>query len=201
MRGLVLLAAGESARMGTPKQLLQFRGRSLLRGAAEEAVASGCRPVVVVLGAFASRLAGEVADLDVRTVINLGWREGMGGSIRAGMTALLTGPAGDAVESVVIMLGDQPFCTAAYLRQLVARQEERGCSAVASSYRGTCGVPALFSRSLFPELLALRGPEGARRILQRHTGETLEVPFAAGETDVDTAEDYDRLLSAQADRR
>jgi molybdenum cofactor cytidylyltransferase len=195
MSSLVLLAAGESARMGTPKQLLQFGGRSLLRGAAEEALASGCHPVVVVLGGSAPRMAEEVADLDVRTVTNLAWREGIGASIRAGMTSLITGPDGDAVESVVIAVCDQPFCTAPLIRQLVTCHEENQCAAVASSYQGVRGVPALFSRALFPELLALRGPEGARGILQRHAHETLEVPFAKGAIDIDTPLDYARSLS------
>jgi molybdenum cofactor cytidylyltransferase len=193
MTGLVLLAAGESARMGTPKQLLQFRGRSLLRGAAETALASGCHPVVVVLGAFAARLGGEVAGLAVRTVINSRWREGIGGSIRAGMTALITGPQGEAVESVIIMLGDQPLGTAAHLRLLADRYEEQRCAAVASAYAGNRGVPALFSRPLFPELLALRGPDGARRVLERHADRTFEVDFPAGAMDVDTPEDYARV--------
>jgi molybdenum cofactor cytidylyltransferase len=137
-------------------------------------------------------MAEEVADLDVRTVTNLAWREGIGASIRVGMTSLITGPDGDAVESVVIMLCDQPFCTAPFIRQLVACHEEHQCAAVASSYEGVRGVPALFGRALFPELLELSGTEGARPILQRHAQETLEVPFAAGAIDIDTPEDYAR---------
>ena len=196
MTGLLLLAAGESARMGQPKQLLVFQGRTLLRRAAEEALASGCQPVIVVLGAFAERLTPELSGLDVRVVINRGWQEGLGGSIREGMRALLTGPDGDAVDGVVITLCDQPFCTASYIGRLVALHDERKTSAVASSYNGVRGVPALFDRSLFPELLELRGPEGAKRILQRHASEILEVPLGDGALDVDTPEDY-ALLSQE----
>lgn len=76
--GLVLLAAGSSSRLGTPKQLLVVRGRTLLRHAAEEAVAAGCRPVVVVLGAYADRLAREIVDLPVMVAHNMAWRAGMG---------------------------------------------------------------------------------------------------------------------------
>jgi molybdenum cofactor cytidylyltransferase len=76
--GLVLLAAGESARMGRPKQLLKLEGRTLLRRAAEEALASGCWPIVTVLGAFADRLRKEVADLGVTVVTHRRWAEGLG---------------------------------------------------------------------------------------------------------------------------
>ena len=190
MTGLILLAAGESSRMGEPKQLLVFEGRTLLRRAAEEAMESGCQPVVVVLGALADRMTAELSDLPVRVVINREWQEGLGGSIRAGMEALLAGPDGDLVDAVVMTLCDQPFCTAAVIRRLVAAQEQLNSPAVASFYDGVRGVPALFGRSLFPELLELRGPEGARRILQRHADETLEVPFGDGAGDIDTPEDY-----------
>lgn len=194
MTGLVLLAAGRSARMGTPKQLLRFGGRSLLRGAAEEALASGCSPVVVVLGAFARRLKLELAELPVRIVTNEAWREGMGGSIRVGMDALLSQPDGDPVDAAVLMVCDQPFCTATHLRRLVVCHQQLKGAAVASSYGGVRGVPALFSRPLFAELLELRGPEGARRILQSHAYETWEIPFPAGAMDIDTPKDHARSL-------
>ena len=190
MTGLILLAAGESARMGQPKQLLRFGGRTLLRRAAEEAVASGCQPVTVVLGALADRMTAELSDLPVRVVINREWEEGLGGSIRAGMEALLAGPDGDRVEAVVMTLCDQPFCTAAVIRRLMAAHDELKSPAVASSYDGVRGVPALFGRALFPELLELTGPEGARRILQRHADETIEVALGDAAGDIDTPEDY-----------
>jgi molybdenum cofactor cytidylyltransferase len=190
MTGLVLLAAGESARMGTPKQVLSYGGRSLLRRAAQEALASGCRPVVVVLGAFAHRVGEEVPDLPLQIVTNEAWREGMAGSIRAGLEAVMAGPDGLRVGSVVIATCDQPFCTAAIIRRLVACYEERECAAVQSSYAGACGVPVLVDRRLFPELLELRGTEGARRVLQRHAEDTFMVPFPAGAIDIDTPEDY-----------
>ncbi len=85
---LMILAAGASTRLGQPKQLLPFRGRSLLRHAAETALASVCRPVVVVLGAFAERLRHELNGLPVQVAMNLQWKEGMSSSIRAGLKAL-----------------------------------------------------------------------------------------------------------------
>src|SRR5947208_14502915 len=90
--GVVILAAGASTRLGVAKQLLAFRGRSLLRHAVEEALASGCRAVVVVLGAHAARLQEDIDELPALVVLNPRWSEGMGTSIRAGIEALAARP-------------------------------------------------------------------------------------------------------------
>ena len=106
--GLVLLAAGGATRMGTAKQLLPYLGRSLLRHAAEVAVASGLAPVLVVLGAQADRLETELAGLQVGIVTNDEWEKGMGGSIRAGIRAMQAA-ATAGVEAVVFTVCDQPL--------------------------------------------------------------------------------------------
>jgi len=110
--------------LGQPKQLLSFRGRSLLRHAAETALASVCRPVVVVLGAFAERLNGELSGLPVTVAMNLQWAEGMSSSIRAGLKALAAESAGP--NAVVIMLCDQPLVSAQFLNRLVAVHQSSG---------------------------------------------------------------------------
>src|SRR5437868_1282596 len=103
--GLLLLAAGASSRMGAPKQLLRYEGRTLLRRAAETALASVCRPVVVVLGAHAPQLQPELIGLPLRIVVNTHWEQGMGSSLRVGMETLLQEPKAE-IEAVVIMLCD-----------------------------------------------------------------------------------------------
>jgi molybdenum cofactor cytidylyltransferase len=193
--GVVILAAGASTRLGVPKQLLTFRGRSLLRHTVEEALTSGCHPIVVVLGAHAERLQEEIDDLPVTVVVNARWSEGMGTSIQAGLAALTTAAGGDAVGAVVLAVCDQPFFSAAILHALIAAHQRSGRAIVATTYEGTCGVPALFSRSLFPHLIALDGHEGARRVIQGRPNETVVVPFPEGAFDIDTAEDYARLAA------
>ena len=192
--GLVLLAAGGSFRMGAPKQLLVFRGRTLLRRAAEAAAASGCHPVVVVLGAHAARLSREIADLPVRVAHNGAWRTGMGSSIRTGLHALISAEV--AVDAVVITVCDQPFCDASVIRMLVEGHGGGERRIVTASYAGVHGVPALFDGTLFPQLLALDGQEGARRVLEAYRGEILPIPFAPGAVDVDTPADLARLHAA-----
>lgn len=190
--GAVVLAAGSSTRMGTPKQLLRFEGETLLRRAALAALGAGCRPVVVVSGAHAGRVREELRGLDVLEVVNELWETGMGSSVRAGMGALLEADA-DA-PAVVLMLCDQPHVTSETIDALVAAHRDGGRTVVASEYGGGFGVPALFDKSLFPELMRLEGQAGAKQVIKRHAREAHFVPFPEGETDVDTPEDFARLL-------
>ena len=186
---LIILAAGASTRLGRPKQLLPFRGRSLLRHAAETALASVCRPVVVVLGAGAEQLRSELTALPV--TLNPAWAEGMASSIRAGL-GTVTSEANEP-DSVVIMLCDQPLITAATLDQLVKvhRTENRGI--VACEYEDTLGVPALFSRKYFPELAGLAGDQGARKIIVKHNNNLSRIPAPEAAFDVDRLEQAARL--------
>lgn len=189
--GLVLLAAGGSTRLGSPKQLLMYQGRSLLRRAAETALASVCRPVVIVLGAQAARMEEELDGLAVTTVENVDWQQGMGGSLCIGLECLMAQE--EALEGVVICLCDQPLLSSDIINGLVEAHRRTGSPIVASEYGDTLGVPALFARPLFPELLALRPSEGAKRLLQRRPAQTVAVPFPGGNLDIDTPADYDRL--------
>lgn len=189
--GLVILAAGGSARLGTPKQLLAFQGKTLLRRAAETALASVCRPVVVVLGAEAGRLREELHGLAVAVVENEDWAGGMGTSLRAGLDVLLA--QDDETDGVVVCLCDQPLLSPQVLDALVAACRQTGRPIAACEYGGTVGVPALFSRALFPELRTLT--EGAKPLLRRHSAQIAVVPFPGGVMDIDTREDAARHLT------
>lgn len=190
--GLILLAAGGSARLGHTKQLLPYQGRTLLRHSAETALGSLCCPIIVVLGARAAQLQPELADLEILTVENADWEQGMGSSIRVGLTALeITAPN---LTCVVLMLCDQPLITADNLNALVQAHRDTGSPLVASEYAGTRGVPALFSRALFAELRALTGAQGAKQIIAYHANEAVTVPLSSAAIDIDTTADYERLM-------
>ncbi|MBV8887912.1 MAG: nucleotidyltransferase family protein [Chroococcidiopsidaceae cyanobacterium CP_BM_RX_35] len=189
--GLVILAAGASRRMGTPKQLLHYQGHSLLRHSAKEAVTSECQPIVVVLGAYAGQIQPEISQLPVQVVENLQWALGMSASIRAGIKAL--DALSQNLEAVVIVLCDQPFVSADIINQLVRAYYSTRKPIIASEYAGTLGVPALFNKSLFSELAALRGSEGARQVIKKHLQQVLGISFPAGAIDIDTPNDYQFL--------
>ncbi len=187
-----MLAAGASRRLPGPKQLLRFRGATLLRHAAQVAVGAASGPVAVVLGAasLAQQLRFELVDLDVRIVENHRWQEGMSTSIRAGLDALV---AAHPLDAVLITTCDQPHVTARLLKQLVAAYHKTHPAAAACTYAGTVGVPAVFDRALFPELRALEHDQGAKRILAHHEQAVVRIPFEQGAVDIDTPEDVRHL--------
>ena len=190
--GLLLLAAGSSSRLARPKQLLPYQGGTLLRHAAEVAAASPCRPLVLVTGALHDDLLPELANLPFHVVRNDAWADGMGGSIAAGLQELETAAEGPPVDAVVVMLCDQPLVNEDVIGQLIVQFQATGQPVVAAAYAGTQGVPALFSRAVFPQLLALRGASGARELLQ-HYAHLPAVDFPGGATDVDTEAQYKAL--------
>ena len=202
--GLMLLAAGSSSRLGRSKQLLPYRGRSLLHHAATVAAAAGCHPNVLVTGALHETLLPEVAGLGFEVTRNEHWAAGMGSSIRAGLAAMETlvingsstrapdGEPAPPLAAVLVMLCDQPLLTPKILMGLVAQFRTTGQPVVASAYGGTRGVPALFGRAVFPALRALSGPTGARELLREYA-HLPAVPFPAGVVDVDTAAQYEAL--------
>ena len=190
--GLMILAAGASIRMGAPKQLLSFQGRSLLRYIAEVAIASCCDPVVVVLGSQSERIKLEVDALALHIVENPQWAEGMGTSILTGMTALTA--VNQDLDAVVVVLCDQPFVSSLLLNQLVASYRATQSPIVASAYANTVGVPALFDRSLFTELMTMNVDVGAKYLIKQHAEKVFQVSFPKGAIDLDTPVQYQQLL-------
>lgn len=187
----VILAAGGSSRMGAPKQGLEFRGRPLVAHAAKVALDARLSPVFVVTGGDQGVVAGAVRGMGVQVVANQSWERGIGSSIRAGITAVAADPA---IDGCVILLGDQPLVDHSLLIKLVAGFPIQNC--IACRYAGTVGVPALFGRSWFASLLALRDDQGAKSLL-RQEGDRVElIDFPEGEVDIDTPEDYRRATGA-----
>lgn len=189
--GLILLAAGGSQRLGSPKQLVaDAEGRSLVRRAAETALASACRPVVVVLGASAEAVEAEIAGLPVTVAVNTEWQTGLASSLKVGLNAL---EKTDMLDAVVVMLCDQPQVTSALLDVLITAHADIGHAIAACEYGGALGVPALFGHTLFSALASLTGDEGARRVIKNHAGPMTRIPFPEGTFDIDTPRDAQAL--------
>lgn len=192
--GIILLAAGASARMGEPKQLLRFRGETLLRRTAKIALAVS-KKVVVALGARIEITQKEIEGLPVEFVENNDWEAGMSGSIKAGLEKLLTDA--DELKAVIVMVCDQPFADENTLGKIIETYNESNALIIASEYQNTLGVPALFDRKLFPELLALDAQTGAKRLIKKYRAQTSAVSFPKGAFDVDTPIDYENLIKEE----
>lgn len=189
----IILAAGRSARYraaGGPeasKLIALLDGKPLIRHAAEAALASRARPVIVVTGHARDAVASALSGLGVRLVDNPDFASGLASSLKAGIAA-----APPQVSGALILLGDMPYVSAALLDGLgAAFAEHRGTWAVAPTFSGRRGNPVVLSKQLFPAIGALTGDEGARKLLaEAPPGAVIEWPWEGGEAtfDIDTPE-------------
>ncbi len=191
--GLIILAAGASVRMGKSKQSLEFEGKTLLQRSIQTALESECRPIVVVLGAQIDVLKNEIKDFDVQLAENADWEKGMSSSIKTGIEKILE--INDQINGVVIMVCDQPFVSAQLINRLMENYKKTKNSIVASQYAETLGVPALFGKKVFPQLLELENFGGAKKIIEQYRNETFAVSFEEGKFDIDTPDDYLKLYN------
>lgn len=183
----VIVAAGSSSRLGQPKQLLIFDGEPLLQRAIRIAHEAGASPVLVVLGAHHDAIEAAIDFGSAKIVINSGWSEGIAGSIRAGIGAVERENPDSA--GVLLMLCDQPRLTAEHLRKMIEEFVGVQDSAISSVYAGKRGIPAIFPRKAFGDLLALHGNTGARALLADPARRVIEIPLEGGEVDIDRPED------------
>jgi molybdenum cofactor cytidylyltransferase len=191
MIATIILAAGGSSRMGRPKQLLHYRGRSLLRHTVDAALAAGCRPAMVVLGAAAESVRQELRGLKVEVVHNEEWPEGIGESIACGIASLRS--HGGRVRAVLFLTCDQPMISKQVISRLIEAFDGSPGRIVASEYGGTVGVPALFEREHFKRLGRMSGDRGAQELLLSESARLIRVPWPEGAKDVNTPADYEQL--------
>ena len=188
----IILAAGESRRLGRPKQLLTCQGETLLNRAIRIASEAGLSPLLAVLGAHFELIRASIQSPAAIPLHNDHWRQGMGSSIEAGMRALRV--CAPEARGVLLMGCDQPRLTADHLRALLAAFESRPSPViVASSYAGVHGVPAVFPGETFADLRALRGDKGARSVVKEAPVPVVAIELEGGEVDIDSPEDLAKL--------
>ncbi len=185
--GAVILAAGASTRMGSPKQLLQLEGRPLIVRAVESALASPAWPIVVVLGAHAPQIRPVLSRLPVLIAETPEWSEGMAASLRAGVNTLRQ--FSRALDGVLVALCDQPAFSADVIAQLIAAQSSSGRSIAAARFNGRHAAPALFTRDHFDALCHLTGETGARDLLNNPASPVAPVELPSLALDLDTPAD------------
>jgi len=186
----IILAAGASSRMGSPKQLLEWRNRPLLEHAVVNARAILGERIIVVLGAHAESIQATVDLGAVTSIVNPGWQEGMASSIRAGVQALP-----ESASAALVLLCDQPLINAAHMQNLLNGWQTTPNRIVASQYHDSVGVPALFPSDFFEHLLTLKGDRGAKPVLMKFEDSLLKIPLPEAELDIDSAADFDHLTA------
>lgn len=188
----LLLAAGSSSRMGSPKMLLPFNGKTFLQHAIDEIKNSNANGLVVVTGCCHQHLKGILLPQQINFVENKNWEEGMSSSIQTGTAYTIQ--QYPSTESIIIAVCDQPYISSSLLNELVAAKQKTGKGIIASTYNNTQGTPVLFSKKYFEQLKQLGGPYGAKKIIQGHANDMSAINFPKGAIDIDTVEDYENLL-------
>ncbi len=207
----IILAAGGASRFGSSKQLLDWKGQPFVRAVAKTALEAGLSPVIVVVGASAEQVEAAVKGLNVRIVRNGEWKSGQGSSIKVGMKALTQPPPSlrdtspiplrrdgggwEGVGAAIFLLVDQPQVNTSILRALVEKHAEGLYPIVAPMVIDRRANPVLFDRVAFPDLMTLEGDVGGRAIFHKHRVEYLPWHDDRLLLDVDTPEQYQRLIS------
>lgn len=187
----VVLAAGVSSRMGRPKALLPLGGRPMLQWVLEAVGRSRVAHTIVVLGHEASTIRAGVPMGRATVVLNRSYAEGLSGSIRAGLQAVPS-----QTQAALMVLGDQPFVTAATLDDLIVHAGDPTARIVIPTYHGRLGNPVLLHSDLFADAKALVGDRGFKPVFEQHIQAVLEVPVEDPGVllDIDTEE---RAAAAQ----
>lgn len=186
--GIIILAAGNSSRLGRPKQLLEFSGKTLISHVIDEAEHAKIHAIMVVTGSNSDLIHMEIKDKKVVIVDNESWETGMASGIRAGLSAILN--QDNHIENIIISVCDQPFISRAIFASLIDTKNKTNKGIVASFYQNITGTPVLFDKKYFGDLKALTGEEGAKKILRRYPNDVVAIPFEKGEIDIDTETDY-----------
>ncbi len=188
----IILAAGDASRYGRLKQLLPWQGEPLVRRVARTALQAGLSPVVLVSGAQAAEVEAAVKDLPVQVAQNPDWRAGQSTSVVTGINAL---PAD--CGAAIFLLADQPQISSTLIRSLVEERSSTLPVILAPLVNGQRSNPVLFDRQTFPDLLALSGDTGGRALFSRYKVAWLPWHDPGPLLDIDTPQDYQRLLKQQ----
>ncbi|GAB2505112.1 nucleotidyltransferase family protein [Microbulbifer agarilyticus] len=183
----VILAAGAASRFGSCKHLIQHCGKTVLQQRVESVREAGLNSPLIVTGSWHRDIQQAHPDFDLRH--NPDWQQGLGNSI-----AFAIGQLPEDTEAVLLLLGDQVAVSVEEIQTLY-RQWFEHQELTCAHYRGAPGVPAIFPRTLFPELLRLRGDKGAKALLNKHAGN--RIPMASAAIDIDTPQDWQNWQRAQ----
>lgn len=189
--GIIILAAGSSSRLGEPKQLIHFNGKTLLEKTIQAAIDSECKDISVVLGANSEDILNEVKHFPVQFCVNEDWQSGMSSSLQIGLIHLVNNDR--ETDAIIVLVCDQPFIESRHINLIIEKFRRTKKPIIASKYKETNGVPALFAKEIFDKLMLIKGDKGARKIIDDFPElvETINIPEAA--FDIDTAEDVAEL--------
>ncbi|NNK82237.1 MAG: nucleotidyltransferase family protein, partial [Flavobacteriaceae bacterium] len=192
---ILLLAAGNSSRLGQPKQLLKWKSSNLLQHAIDTVKKVQSDSVILVLGANYQKIISEINTNSVHVLNNKTWHNGLGNSIAFGVNYIeKTFPE---IEAILISLADQPLITKSYLLQMISEFNICKKQIIGTANKNNrLGVPALFDKEYFEELMQLNNDEGAKHIIKNHLQVVRFIEASQMFSDIDTLEAYKKLYNA-----
>ena len=188
---VLILAAGESKRIGKPKQLLPYKKSNLLLEKIKQFQSLDRVQVFVVLGAYFKDIFPLLRELPVKVVMNTNWQEGMGSSLSKGIELI---QKKEMFDRVLITLSDLPLMESSHYEELIELSKNTGKRIIQTEYEDTAGVPVIFDKSLFRSLARSKNDEGAKPLIEKYKKEVLKLRSKTPYFDVDTPEEYQKLM-------
>ncbi len=188
----MILAAGQSSRLGRPKQLLTIHHESLVARMLRLSSKLGLSKIYVITGAYRERIEEEILkNGNIQVVFNQNYKSGMASSIACGTEYALK----DNLDAIIITVVDQVFLQKDHLQELMESYQDHNSIAI-SKYDEGAGPPSLFGRAYFNELASSTGEQGAKSIIKKHKSQVIYIPFPKGNNDIDSPEDLHYLNDA-----
>ena len=191
---IIILAAGGSTRLGKPKQLLKYEGKTLIENCIESVIMLAPKTQInVVLGAYFFEILPFVQNYEVNILENRNWQNGMSASIKMGVLAGLESNS----DAILFLTSDQIFVTKAYLETLITEFKNNQSKICASIYEQEMGIPMIVPKDFFDDLLRLEGDKGGKFLTKKYPSQTRVIAFEKGIVDIDTIEDVSKYLPTQ----
>ena len=191
---IIILAAGGSTRLGKPKQLLKYEGKTLIENCIESVIMLAPKTQInVVLGAYFFEILPFVQNYEVNILENRNWQNGMSASIKMGVLAGLESNS----DAILFLTSDQIFVTKAYLKTLITEFKNNQSKICASIYEQEMGIPMIVPKDFFDDLLRLEGDKGGKFLTKKYPSQTRVIAFEKGIVDIDTIEDVSKYLPTQ----
>lgn len=194
---VIILAAGSSSRMGSPKQLLKWGDKTLITHVIETVLQLKIENISVVLGANYELISEHIKGYPITILNNQNWKLGLGKSIAYATQCLME--SNKNIDGVLFVLADQPFVNATYLNEILNSFNANKNAIIATSYNNNIGVPVLFDKKYFNALINLKDDNGAKHILKHHESYVKALIPPNKNVDLDTKEDYNTFFRQNFD--
>lgn len=184
----IILAAGKSSRMKSPKQLLQWQNKQFIQHVIDIAIQTQLTPIKVVLGAHKEKIQPHIQQNPIDIIINPVWQTGLASSVKAGINSLPS-----QTSSVFIFLADQPQVKPELIQALVEKNKTSTAHAILPRHQNKTGNPILINAKLFPQVQTLKGDQGFRQLFPKINIDYLDWPDSSILLDIDTPNDLQKL--------